>query len=74
MRYLPEREHRSLIAFVERNLADHPCDHTLRFTMQWAVEHGGTDIDTERLKESLALMGGYCDCEVILNTDPEDWE
>jgi hypothetical protein len=71
LRYLPLNQHLHLLHYVDNNLAHEGCDHTPRFTMQWVEEHGGKDIDAERLKESLALLGGYCDCEVVANTDPD---
>jgi hypothetical protein len=37
--------------------------------MRWAAEH---EIDPLALERSLAEFGGYCDCEVLANVDPED--
>ena len=49
------------------------CDHTLRFTKEFAEMH---DLCFEDLSRILGEMGGYCDCEVLLNSQflipPED--
>ena len=44
------------------------CDHSMRFTEQWAVARQS---DWTRLTEALGNAGGYCDCEVLANTDPD---
>lgn len=68
-RYLSPEEMRSLQAYVDSRLQEEPCDRSLRLTMQWADEAGGRSIDKERLRDSLAQLGAYCDCEVVLNVD-----
>lgn len=49
------------------------CDHTLRFTKQFAEAH---DLCFEDLSRILGEMYGYCDCEVLMNAafriPPED--
>jgi len=43
-----------------------PCDHTLRFTKQYLANHifiKKQDLVIFEMKE----MGGYCDCEVLMN-------
>ena len=59
---------RALLSYLDANLADTPCEHTLRLTLAWARERG---IDKDRLVPSLAHFGGGCDCEVLANVDPE---
>ena len=58
-----------LLDHLDERLTDRPCDHTLRITRAWAVQH---EIDETALAESLAHFGGYCDCEVLSNVDPEE--
>ncbi len=57
-----------LLHHVEERVAEEGCDHTLRFAEEWAAEHGH---DWRRLCEALGDAGGYCDCEVLLNADPD---
>lgn len=54
----------SLASFVDRHVRAHGCDHTLRFTEQWA---GQESIDWHDLLDILEVNGGYCDCGVVLN-------
>lgn len=58
-----------LLAYVEAEVEIAGCDHSLRATRAWAVAN---DIDPEVLAESLEQFGGYCDCEVALNVNPEE--
>lgn len=46
------------------------CDHTLRRTKEFlsAAEGGDTTGSVAWLRE----RGGYCDCEVLMNTMPMD--
>ena len=49
------------------------CDHTLRFTKQFAETH---ELSFEDLSRILRETGGYCDCELMMNSPssipPED--
>jgi len=47
-----------------RSAGGHACDRTLRLTREFAEKHG---LSFEHLAKVLAEMGGYCDCEVLLN-------
>ena len=56
------------------------CDHTFRFTEQWAQSH---HVDIIELYQFLNAHGGFCDCEVCFNVedslfddelDDEDYE
>ena len=54
-------------------LASEPtCDHTLRYTLDWMKEHHIQDIQVNI--EKIVDLGGHCDCEVLLNVDPDTWE
>jgi hypothetical protein len=48
------------------------CDHTLRYTIAWMKEHNVQNIRANI--EKIVDLGGHCDCEVLLNVDPETWE
>ena len=47
------------------------CDHSLRATDAWALANG---LDLDRLHTGLEEHGGYCECEVALNRDPDMFE
>ncbi len=42
------------------------CDNTLRLTEEFAEKH---DLSFGDLAQILGEMGGYCDCEVLLNAE-----
>lgn len=55
-----------LLRHLDGRLAETPCDNTLRLTEQWLAAH----VPPERREQVLAElreMGGYCDCEVLMN-------
>jgi hypothetical protein len=45
------------------------CDHTTRHSEQWAREH---DVEWGALSEGLEEFGGFCDCEVVMNCNPDE--
>lgn len=45
------------------------CDHTFRFVQRWCRVAGFDEIATYQF---LNAKGGFCDCEVIFNTEGED--
>lgn len=53
-----------LVAAVDTKIRDAGCDHTLRFTEQWAAGNG---INWDDLVDVLEVNGAFCDCEVVLN-------
>ena len=55
-----------LFAYLEEQLNDTGCDHTLRHTKQW-LKDTISDALFESVLEEITNMGGYCDCEVLLN-------
>ena len=67
--YLSEEQLESLLDYVDVELEATPCDHSLKHTMEWARAVG---VDPIRLRDSLLEFGGGCDCEVVLNIDPEE--
>jgi hypothetical protein len=48
----------------KRLAAGEPCDNTLRLTQEFAIRHG---LSFGELSQTLEGLGGYCDCEVLLN-------
>ena len=63
---LSEENVRELFEYLEVQLGNSNCDHTLQHTKQWLKDH----VPTETLDSAIAEitdMGGYCDCEVLLN-------
>lgn len=48
------------------------CNHTLHYTIEWMRVHQIQGIRANI--EKIADLGGHCDCEVLLNVDPETWE
>jgi hypothetical protein len=59
-----------LIAFVDRSVRGAGCDHTHRFTEEWARRES---VDWHDLLDILEASGCHCDCEVVLNV-PDDTE
>lgn len=56
----------SLFEYVESKLDETGCDHSRRYTKQWL----SMNIPQEQHEAVLAEiedMGGYCDCEVLMN-------
>lgn len=69
---LTANEAASLFEFVELRLQYHTCKHNHRFTMQW-LEQNVDFMQHDAILNELEDMGGYCDCEVLLNCY-EDYE
>ena len=63
---LTKAEAEKLLDYLDQILENTPCDNTLRFTKQWLQNN----IPAEKFEGVLAemrTMGGYCDCEVLMN-------
>lgn len=54
----------SLISFVDRHVRSEGCDHTHRFTEEWARHES---VSRHDLLDILEANGSFCDCEVVLN-------
>jgi hypothetical protein len=65
---LDEAQLSDLLDYLDDHVAEAGCDHTLRFTQAWASERG---IQPSALVRSVQQFGGYCDCEVVANVEPE---
>ena len=63
---LTEDNVQELFEYLEKQLDDSCCDHTLRHTEQWLKDN----LSSEKAEKAIAEIreqGGYCDCEVLLN-------
>lgn len=56
-----------LIDFVEDELYDSECNHSLRFSMQHMMEN---HLDFGKITSWLSDNGGYCDCKVLAEIAP----
>lgn len=55
-----------LFRYLETELENTPCNHTLCYTEQWLKDNLPQEkIDSVIIE--MKEMGGYCDCEVLLN-------
>ena len=63
---LSEENVQKLFAYLEEQLDACGCDHTLRHTEQWLKENISAEL-YENVIEEINDMGGYCDCELLLN-------
>ncbi len=57
---------RAMFEWLEKKLDATPCDHTHRFTLQYARTN---ELDEEALLEWLRDYGGVCDCEVLAQVE-----
>lgn len=62
----------SLFEYIDIRLQDQGCDHTHRFTLAWLEQNIPVELRNAILSE-IEDMGGFCDCEVLLNCY-EDYE
>jgi Protein of unknown function (DUF2695) len=58
-------QYRSLLTFVEEMLAMQGCDNTLSHAETWARAH---KVGWAKLGRALRSLGGFCDCEIGMNT------
>ena len=63
---MTEENAQELFEYLEEHIDNFGCDHTLRYTQQWLAERFSTEI-IESIVAEITDMGGYCDCEVLLN-------
>ena len=57
-----------LLDHVEERVTGDGCDHSLRYSQEWAEQEGRA---WEPLSAALRQAGGHCDCEVLANVDPD---
>jgi hypothetical protein len=56
-----------MLDFVEDELYDAECNHSLRFAMRYMMDNR---LDFPRLTSWLTENGGYCDCKVLEQIAP----
>ena len=56
----------SLFDYLENQLEEQECDNSLRHTKAWLADNIPQQQHSAVLDE-LEDMGGYCDCEVLMN-------
>jgi hypothetical protein len=59
----------ALVEFVDARVMAEGCDHTTRHGEQWAREN---EINWDGISEGLEEFGGFCDCEIVMNCDPDE--
>lgn len=59
----------ALLDAIDAAVTTSGCDHSDRHARAWLEEHA---LPTEVVLGALREMGGYCDCEIVLNVEPED--
>ncbi len=65
MTILTENQVTELCGFIGNRIEKIGCDHSLKYTFEWAEKNG---IDKSDLIDVLESNGGFCDCEVIFNS------
>ncbi|MBO5510289.1 MAG: DUF2695 domain-containing protein [Clostridia bacterium] len=63
---LSKEDVQNLFAYLEDQLDACDCDSTLRYTEQWLKDNISRELH-ESVMAEITDMGGYCDCEVLLN-------
>lgn len=63
---LNRTEVKKLFGFLERKLEQTPCNHTMHYTEEWICNNFEDDKRNDIIGE-FNEMGGYCDCEVLMN-------
>lgn len=65
--YLLAKENvQELFEYLEEQLDNSCCDHTRHYTEQWLKDNIPQEL-IESVIAEITDMGGYCDCEVLLN-------
>lgn len=57
-----------LFRAIDRKVNACGCDHTYRATELACAEMGFSDEETANIISQLEFTGGYCDCEVLMNS------
>lgn len=65
---LEQAELEALLDYVDAKVQSDGCAHTHRLTVEWLVEQGH---NSTRVIGALMALGGFCDCEVAMNVEPE---
>ena len=54
--------------FLDKRVSREGCDNTTRFTEEWLTTH---HLPVASTLTALLAQGGGCDCEVVMNVEPE---
>lgn len=65
---LPNDQMKALFDMISNKLPKHGCDHSLRLTRAWLLEH---KLDEEKVIAWLHNNSGFCDCEALANAEQE---
>jgi hypothetical protein len=57
-----------LLDWLDEQIEAKGCNHDLSLTAQWLNEKG---FDVPSIQMALLAQGGGCDCEVVMNLEPE---
>lgn len=60
-----------LRCYVDRMVAAHGCDTSLRFAKKWLA--GSAVANPRKVLRWFESNGGCCDCEVLMNVLPDHW-
>jgi len=63
---LPPDQLQQLFDWLDTELAEQDCDHTLRLVQAWCAQAG---VEAGPVEAWLRANGGYCDCEALLNAE-----
>ena len=63
---LSKIEVKKLFSYLEKQLEDTSCNHTLYYTEQWFKDNLPQE-EIKNVMDEIKQMGGYCDCEVLMN-------
>jgi hypothetical protein len=66
---IPREALEALIDDVDKRVRAAGCDHSRRFTREWLAQRGYPVYPSEF---ALIALGGGCDCEVVMNVEPEN--
>lgn len=66
---LPARQETisELLNYLEDELYDSECNHSLRHSMKFMMDHG---LEFPKITSWLTINGGYCDCKVMEQIAP----
>lgn len=64
---LKKKEAKNMFEYIDKKVCEQGCDYSLRFCREWIDKHILDEDRKRQVLEEIQDMGGYCDCEVILN-------
>jgi hypothetical protein len=58
----------ALLSWLDPTLRQYGCDHSPRFAREWLAQHR---FPVELAEMALLAQGGGCDCEIVMNVNPD---